>query len=336
MAENEQSAEPPFRDALFRQKRKKGKWRVVEPPDPPLEGPVADTHAHLQLLSDPVLELARCAAHNVEFVCSIIGVVEDGSTTFDQLDTWLDEAGKLACEIAPNTADLTVPHMRLAVGCHPHSASSYTEEVEQTLRERLADPRVSILGEVGLDYHYDFSPRQDQREAFRKQIRLAQETGLPIALHLREAHDEAYKILTEEGFPEAGVLLHCFNLDWNALEPWVEADCYIALGGALTFKGGDELRAAVQHIPLNRLLTETDAPYMAPEPMRGVECGPAHVIFTAACLAEVRGYEPGDERAAFLQILMNNARELLDREPTAWQREAAAYVTREPKGASEL
>ncbi len=329
MNEDEQHIEPHFRDALFRQKRKKGKWRVVEPPCPPLEEPVADTHAHLQLLDDPALELARCAVHNVGFLCTVIGIVDDSSTTFDRLDTWIDEAGKLTGELAPGAvgaagaANPVVPQVRLAVGCHPHSASKYTNEVAKELRCRLADPRVSILGEVGLDYHYDFSPRPEQREVFRKQIRLAKETGLPIALHLREAHDEAYKILCEEGFPEAGTLLHCFNLDVAALEPWVEAGCYIALGGAMTFKKEDALREAVCHIPLNRLLTETDAPYMTPEPMRGAPCGPAHVIFTAARLAEVRGCKPGEERAELLRTLMQNAHDLLDRKPTEWQRAEA-------------
>ena len=107
----------------------------------------------------------------------------------------------------------------------------------------LKDPRVAALGEIGLDYHYDFSPRDDQREAFRRQLRLAKEAGLPVALHLREAHDEALAIMREEGFPEAGTLLHCFNLDWATLEPWVEEGCYVAFGGALTFKNADDTRA---------------------------------------------------------------------------------------------
>lgn len=227
------------------------------------------------------------------------------------------------------------------MGCHPHNAKHYHDALEADLRERLADQRVSALGEIGLDYHYDFSPREDQRLAFRRQLRLAKECGLPVILHVREAHDDAFAIMREEGFPEAGVLLHCFNLDWATLEPWVEAGCYVAFGGPLTFKKTDEVRDAASRVPLDRLLTETDAPYMTPEPMRGMTCGPEHVIFTAERLCEVRGYTQGDEREAFLCQLMQNTRGLLDREPTSWQRDAArefytAAFEAENKGASCL
>ncbi|MEG2025612.1 MAG: TatD family hydrolase [Gordonibacter sp.] len=216
-----------------------------------------------------------------------------------------------------------MPRIRLAVGCHPHNAKHYDDALEATLRERLADQRVGALGEIGLDFHYDFSPREAQREAFRRQLRVAKECGLPVILHVREAHDEALALLQDEGFPEAGVLLHCYNLDAGTLEPWVEAGCFVAFGGPLTFKKADEVRDAASRVPLDRLLTETDAPYMTPEPMRGINCGPEHVIFTAERLAEVRGCAPGEERAAFLRQLMENARGLLDRKPTSWQFDAA-------------
>lgn len=217
-----------------------------------------------------------------------------------------------------------MPRVRIAVGCHPHNAKFYDDGLEADLRRLLMDPRVAAVGEIGLDYHYDFSPRDDQREAFRRQIRLAKECGLPIALHLREAHDEALVIMREEGFPEAGTLLHCFNLDWATLEPWVEAGCYVAFGGALTFKSTEDTREAATHVPVNRLLTETDAPYMTPEPMRGMTCLPDHVLFTAERLAEVRGQAPGPERWEFLAQLMDNARDLLDRPATAWQKNKGA------------
>ena len=191
------------------------------------------------------------------------------------------------------------------------------------MRRRLADARVCAVGEIGLDYHYDLSPRDDQRRAFRQQIRLAKECGLPVILHVREAYDEALAIMQEEGWPEAGTLLHCFNRDWETLEPWVRAGCYVAFGGPLTFKKADEVRDAAALVPLDRLLTETDAPYMTPEPMRGMTCGPEHVIFTAARLAEVRGVAPGVERTDFLRQLMQNAIGLLDRSATPWQVQAA-------------
>ena len=140
---------------------------------------------------------------------------------------------------------------------------------------------------------------------------------------MREAHDEAFAIMQDEGWPEAGTLLHCFNRDWETLEPWVRAGSYVAFGGPLTFKKADEVRDAAARVPENRLLTETDAPYMTPEPMRGMTCGPEHVIFTVARLAEVRGCAPGKEREAFLRRLMANATALLDRSATPWQVKAA-------------
>ena len=193
-----------------------------------------------------------------------------------------------------------MPRVRIATGCHPHNAKHYDDALEAVLRERLADPRTAAVGEIGLDFHYDFSPRDDQRSAFRRQLRVAKECGLPVILHV-----------------------HCFNLDWDVLEPWVEAGCYVAFGGPLTFKKSDDTREAATRVPADRLLTETDAPYMTPEPLRGTVCGPEHVIFTAERLAEVRGCAPGEERAALLRRLLENARSLLDREPTVWQQQAA-------------
>lgn len=329
--------EPMFRDALFRQKRKGGKWREVEAPA--LEGPVADTHAHLQMLADPALELARAAVHNVRFVETIVDPADDGFATFEALPGWLMEASRVLREItaartvpaeggpvtAP-TADAgrepwaALPAVRIAAGVHPHNAKDYTPEVATALRERLHDRRVSAVGEIGLDYHYDLSPREAQREVFRAQIRLAKEAGLPVCLHLREAHDDGFAILSEEGFPEAGTLLHCFNLDAAEVARWVEAGCYIAFGGPVTFKRADEVREAAALVPTDRLLTETDSPYMTPEPLRGTDCGPAHTIYTAAKLCEVRGADTPEARAALLAQLYTNAQSLLNRPATLWQK----------------
>lgn len=201
--------DPVFYDALFRQKRKGGKWRVM--PSPVLEGPVADTHAHLQMLADPACELARAGAHGVAFGETIVDPAEDGFATFDDLPLWLMEAArdlKVMEEEDDGAAGIVaapaVPHVRIAAGVHPHNAKEWTPELKAALRERLRDRRVSAVGEIGLDYHYDLSPRDVQQDVFRAQIRLAKEAGLPIALHMREAHDDGFAILKEEGFPEAG------------------------------------------------------------------------------------------------------------------------------------
>lgn len=214
-----------------------------------------------------------------------------------------------------------MPRTRITVGVHPHNARKYNDEVEAQLRALLADPRVGSLGEIGLDYHYDLSPRETQREVFRRQIRLAKETGLPISLHIREAHDEAFAILSEEGFPEAGTLLHCCSLGPDEIRPWVEAGCHIAFGGAITFGNAEAAREGAKLVPLDRVLTETDAPYMAPVPLRGTTCEPNQVAFTLAKFAEVRGETSLAKIASMQRRIAENANALLNRPVTTWQEE---------------
>lgn len=337
------------RDALFRQKRKKGTFRLVEPPV--LEGALADTHAHVQMLSDPALALARAAVHGVDFVCDIVDVCEDDLSVLERMDGWRSEADALipcleslddwslqeaeagsgatrlpagadaaSFAVAVDANDCHAPVVRFALGCHPHNAKLFDAAAEERLHALLADPRVCAVGEVGLDYHYDLSPRAVQREVFARQIRIAHEADLPLCLHVREAHDDAFALLEEEGFPAAGVLLHCFDLDWETLEPWLERGCYVALGGALTFGRCSDTRDAVAKTPLDRLLTETDSPYMTPEPMRGMECDPSHVAFTAARMAEVVGASSGEERRAFLAQIHDNALRFYAKEGAQWNR----------------
>lgn len=330
-------------DACFRQKRRHGKTRLVAPPTPRLEAPVADTHAHLDNFKDPGLELARCAAWGLGFVCTVADPAEQNYLrTFDELDSWQQSAKELLPHVLEETrqqyaaderaeiqnvtqliCSSDAPMVRIAAGCHPHNARDFDDAMERELRRLLADPRVSAIGEVGLDYHYDNSPRDVQRSVFRRQIQLAHETELPLVLHLRSAHEEAFDILTQEGFPASGVLLHCFALGKDKADPWINAGCYLALGGAVSFKRFDPLRETAAHIPLNQLVTETDSPYMTPEPMRGMDCTPAHTIFTAETIAEARSQMPGSDRREMLEQIYANALGLLNRPPTAWQREHA-------------
>lgn len=213
-----------------------------------------------------------------------------------------------------------VPRVRIAVGCHPHNARRYDDSLEQVLRDRVRDPRVAAIGEIGLDYHYDLSPRSAQIDAFKRQLAVAHELGLPVVLHIREANDDALGVMREEGFPEAGTLLHCCTIGPDEARPWIEAGCYVSFGGALTFKSADAIRETAKIVPRDRLLVETDAPYMTPEPMRGMPCEPAHVVFTIDRLAGVLGCDTLITRAELLRALWKNARALLDRKPLAWQR----------------
>ena len=314
---------PPERDFGFYQRRKHDAWRAVPAPEPALEASVVDTHAHIHMLPDPAWELARCAANGVGQVCEICDPSEDELEPTTAIEQWRAACAaylaekREAADAASAGCSLTAqpPTVWMAAGVHPHNARLYDDAVEEKLLAWLAAPQVVALGEIGLDYHYDLSPRDDQRRVFCRQIALAQQLGLPVALHLRggddpqadDAHAEAFAILQEEGFPPAGTLLHCCALPPDELQPWIEAGCYIAYGGAITFKNGEAAREGARLVPADYLLLETDAPYMTPEPMRGAACTPAHVIFTAARLAEAREIAPGDERAQFLEQLAVNS-----------------------------
>lgn len=291
---------PPERDYGFYQRRKHDKWRAVDAPV--LEAPVADSHAHIHMLPDPAWELKRCAANGVDFVCEICDPSEDGTRPFSKLEEWMQGSGV---------------DVHIAVGVHPHNAKLYDDAIEQELLGRLEDVRVVALGEIGLDYHYDLSPRDVQRKVFLRQIVLAEEAGLPIALHLRggedsdcdNAHREAFSILRDMDALGPNTLLHCCALPPDEIAPWIEAGCYIAYGGAVTFRNAEAAREGARLVPEERLMLETDSPYMTPEPMRGAACTPAHVVFTAAAMADVRGVAPGDARRTFLQQLHDNTLE---------------------------
>ncbi|MHA1114257.1 MAG: TatD family hydrolase [Alphaproteobacteria bacterium] len=178
------------------------------------------------------------------------------------------------------------------VGVHPHEAEGEGIADPAALIVHTRHPKVVGIGETGLDYHYEHSPRAAQKESFRAHIAAARETGLPLIVHTREADADTVAILREEAaagaFPG---LLHCFSTDRAVAEAALDLGLYVSFSGILTFKKADELRAIARDIPLDRLLVETDAPYLAPAPNRGKRNEPAFAAHTAACLAQVRGVE---------------------------------------------
>ena len=269
---------------------------------------IADTHAHLDMLEDPGLALARAALAGVGFIATVADVTEDAWRTYEELPSWLSNARELLD--AAGQADRAVPIVRVVLGAHPHNAKEWGPEAEEELRRLAADPRTCAVGEMGLDYHYDHSPRDVQRAAFRAHIGLAAEFGLPGVVHLREAHEGGAAILADAGSVPAGFILHCFNLDADAMRPFLELGCHVSFAGPVTFKKAGEVRESAAVVPAGRLLTETDSPFMAPEPFRGRPCEPALVSFTAARVAEARSQEP----AAFARETYASAISLLDRE----------------------
>ncbi len=177
-----------------------------------------------------------------------------------------------------------------SVGAHPHEAADHAALTTDRLIELSAHERVVGIGETGLDFHYDLSPRDVQERVFRAHIAASKATGLPLIIHAREADDEIAAILAEE-MPPPGVL-HCFSSGRRLAEAALDLGFYISISGIVTFKNAEDLRGIVRDIPADRLLVETDAPYLAPVPYRGKRNEPAFVATTAAAIAALRGVEP--------------------------------------------
>jgi TatD DNase family protein len=182
-----------------------------------------------------------------------------------------------------------------SVGIHPHEAEKELLENAAPLLERAQHPKVIGLGETGLDYFYEHSPRAQQAVNFRWHIAAARETGLPLIVHTRDADDDTIEILRDEmGKGSFTGLIHCFTGTRRLAEAAVDLGFYISASGIMTFKKSEELRAVLHDVPLDRLLVETDAPYLAPVPMRGKRNEPAFVAHTAKALAELKGVSPDE------------------------------------------
>lgn len=232
---------------------------------------LTDTHCHLnheRLAEDLPDVLAHAAEAGVERLL-VVG--------FDR------ESSREAVRLAE-----MLPGVYAAVGVHPHDARHYDAETEAELRGMAENPRVVALGEIGLDYHYDFSPREAQFAAFRAQTELARETGLPIILHCREAYGDVLEVLAEENAAEIGGVMHCWAGTAAEAERALSLGLYLGIGGVLTFKNAGELRDIARTAPEDRLLVETDAPYLAPVPHRGKRNEPAYVALVAQALAQLR------------------------------------------------
>jgi TatD DNase family protein len=208
-----------------------------------------------------------------------------GVRTLLTISTKLEEFGVVRA-IAESDPDIWC-----SVGVHPHEAEVEPASAE-TLVELTKHPKVVGIGETGLDFYYEHSPRQQQADIFRAHLAAARETGLPIIVHTRDADPETIAILEAEK-PQAGVI-HCFSTGRELAERAVALGFYISISGIATFKNAQNLRDIVRDLPLDRLLVETDAPYLAPVPMRGKTNEPAFVTYTAALVAQLKGVTPDE------------------------------------------
>jgi TatD DNase family protein len=233
-----------------------------------------------------------------------------GVTTMLNVGTGDPHSGAFerAVELAEKHVDVYA-----AVGVHPHDAKLFDDRAEQRLLELAKQSRrVIAWGEIGLDYHYDHSPRDVQREVFARQLRLASSLNLPVVIHSREANDDTIAILRQEMSGSTGAssvnhaqdaratrpsecgVLHCFGGSLEMATSAIDLGFFISFAGNLTFKRAEDLRSIARQLPLDRLLIETDCPYLTPVPFRGKRNEPARVVETARCLAELHGKEFGE------------------------------------------
>lgn len=184
------------------------------------------------------------------------------------------------------------PAVRCASGIHPHQAGKFRDKVdtvEQFVADALAEsPRSCAVGEIGLDYHYDFAPKDVQQEVFRRQVRFARERDLPVVIHTREADDDTVRILRDEGQGSVRGVFHCFTGNATLARQALDLGFYVSFSGIVTFRRAEEIREAAKLVPSDRLLAETDSPYLAPIPHRGKRNEPAWVARVVEVLAETR------------------------------------------------
>lgn len=284
-------------------------------PAPPRIDGLVDAHCHLDMppMSDD-LEAALSAARRA----GVVQLVHVGcsKTTI-----------ATACELARSRAEVFC-----AIGIHPHEASTTDDAVLRDIEARAAGDEVVAIGETGLDYWYDRSPRAEQRRSLAQHVELARKLSLPLVLHVRDAHDEALAVVAEAG-PRADApgMVHCFTGTPDEARRWLDLGFCLSFSGVVTFPKSDALREAARLCPADRLLLETDAPYLSPVPVRGPGNQPAHVAFTCAHLAGVRGQPPA-------QLAMEAAaatRALLALPPPSAPPAPAAPAAPRPPSASE-
>ncbi len=197
------------------------------------------------------------------------------------------------------------PQISFALGVHPNNADTLTDDAFERMREHFkTEPRLKGVGEIGLDYYWERVPHDLQKTAFVRQLGLARELDMPVIIHSRDANNDSVGLLEEEGFKDYPVLWHCFGSDVKLAQRIVNNGWHISIPGPVTFKKTEALQAAVACIPFERLLIETDSPYLTPEPWRGKRNHPALVAFTAMRIAEIKGCPV----AELWQIVGDNAR----------------------------
>lgn len=245
---------------------------------------LVDSHCHLDMLAgwrgEEPLPLATALAEQAEIVerARVAGVTQMVTPGC----AWQDFDGIRAL---PDRFD----NVWIGFGIHPHDASTWDDAGSARLAREFQHPRAVAVGECGLDYHYDMSSREEQRAAFRAQIRLARELGKPLIIHTREAEEDTLALMKEENAAEFGGVMHCFTSSLDLAKACLDLGFYVSFSGIVAFPKSGELREVAGQVPLDRTLAETDAPYLAPPPYRGRRNEPAFVVRVIETLATVHG-----------------------------------------------
>lgn len=232
---------------------------------------LVDTHAHLDFndfAEDREEVISRARNNGIAYIVNVGSDLESSRNSVRLAEKY--------------------PFVYAAVGIHPHDADKLDDSVLEELEELASRKKVLAIGEIGLDYYYDNSPRDIQKEAFRKQAKLAEKVGLPFIIHSREADEDTLKILKDSYTGNSGIL-HCFGSDLKMARECLELGLYLAFGGVITFKNAEELRRVVKEIPLDRILVETDSPFLTPVPFRGRRNESDYVRYVAEKIAEIKG-----------------------------------------------
>ncbi len=235
---------------------------------------LVDSHAHIQsseFETDVAEVLQRARDAGVEKIIAVGG------------------AGPLASNWAALQLTKDYSGIYSTVGMHPHDAKEVSEEALRELKSLAADPAVVAIGETGLDFYYNHSPPEVQSDLFRRFIQMALETDLPLIVHDRDAHREVARHLRQEGERRLRGVIHCFTGDFDTAREFLDLGFYLSFTGIITFKNAGSLREVVRKVPLNRILLETDSPYLAPVPYRGRRNEPAFVVQVAEVVAQLKG-----------------------------------------------
>ncbi|WP_041081678.1 TatD family hydrolase [Thermotoga profunda] len=250
---------------------------------------IVDTHAHLHFShfkGDLEHLVGRFSSDGIEFVINV-GIDVDDST----------ESLNLASKFSS---------IFCSVGVHPHEASKVERDYIQKLKKLAESPKVIAIGETGLDYYRNFSSKEDQKRVFQEQLLLAKELDLPVIIHIRDAYEDAYEMISKIGLPNAGGVIHAFSADTSWALKFIEMGCFIGIGGPLTYPKNISLKNVVRAIGIENIVTETDCPYLPPQQFRGKRNEPAYVRFVVEEISRILNEDPKEISTQLLQ----NAREL--------------------------